>query len=180
MVLGEPLWRRAGYLVSLGLMRKSVALTMLIAGIAASGATGFWFGVREGMSLGLMTDAAPRGVLAAGMLSQLNTGKTEDVAPLLDFDVDKGLIWSHQLSESSLGPLLKPLWGYDAFPSNTEYVVRLANFRKRNPSPQKIDAFDTVSPEKEQYREFYRDLASGARENARIISEMVAKYSSPQ
>ncbi len=161
-------------------MRRSIALFAIVATAIVSLVVGFWLGVREALPIGWIADAAPRGVMATGMLNQLKAGKAEHVVTLLESDVDGGLLWSHRLAESPLGPLLLPVWGFDAFPNNTEYVSRLANFRRVNPSPRKDDGFDTVPPDKEQYRDWYREMAKGVREDTRIINDMVTKYSTKQ
>jgi hypothetical protein len=95
---------------------------------------------------------------------------------MLEFDVDNGLIWCHDLFQHPLRRLMGPLWGFNFYPEYEQHAVRLANYRKNHPSLIKPDTFDIVPPEKEQYREFYRELAIGARENIVKINSMVDRY----
>jgi hypothetical protein len=158
-------------------MRRFVTVVAIVTGFAATVATGFWFGLREGWSLGQLAAAAPAGALAVRLLDASRSGRSDVVALFLESEVNRGLLMSHQLAASPLSSMLGPVWGFEAFPTETSYVVRLANFRRANPSPFKIDAFDAVPPGMEERRDYYRELAASRRENAKIINEMVAKFS---
>ncbi len=59
---------------------------------------------------------------------------------------------------------------------NDEYMKRIAEYRLRHPSPTEPTMFDTVSPDKEQYREEYRELAQSVRENRKILEAIMARY----
>jgi hypothetical protein len=158
-------------------MRRFITVVAIVTGFAATVATGFWFGLREGWSLGQLAAAAPAGALAVRLLDASRSGRSDVVALFLESEVNRGLLMSHQLAASPLSSMLGPVWGFEAFPTETSYVVRLANFRRANPSPFKIDAFDAVPPGMEERRDYYRELAASRRENAKIINEMVAKFS---
>jgi hypothetical protein len=73
----------------------------LVAGIFVaccfSAAGGFWFGFREALPLGLYADWLPRGVIATHLLSALRAGNTQNLATMLEFDVDNGLVWGYDL-----------------------------------------------------------------------------------
>ena len=155
--------------------RWRIVLAFLIS-CAGSGAAGYWFGFREALPLGVAADFLPRGVIATGHLKALGTGKHENMITMLEYDVDNGLIWGHDLFQHPLRRLVRPLWGFEFYPEYEQYAVRLANYRKEHPSLMKPDAFDNVPPEKEQYREFYRELAVGTRENIAKINSMVERY----
>jgi hypothetical protein len=147
-----------------------------VAACLSSGAVGYWFGFREALPIGVAADFLPRGVIATGHLKGIRAGKTENVITMLEFDVDNGLIWGHDLFQHPLRHLMGPLWGFHFYPEYEKYAVRLANYRKDHPSLMKADAFDTVPPDGEQYREHYRELAQGARESVAKINSMVERY----
>ena len=155
--------------------RWYIALAFVVSCVV-SGAAGYWFGFREALPLGVAADFLPRGVIATGHLKALRAGKPETMITMLEYDVDNGLIWGHELFQHPLRRLMRPLWGFEFYPEYEQYAVRLANYRKEHPSLMKPDAFDNVPPEKEQYREFYRELAEGARENVAKIDSMVERY----
>jgi hypothetical protein len=155
--------------------RWYIALTFVVSCVG-SGVAGYWFGFREALPLGVAADFLPRGVIATGHLKAFRTGKHENMITMLEYDVDNGLIWGHELFQHPLRRLMRPLWGFEFYPEYEQYAVRLANYRKEHPSLMKPDAFDSVPPEKEQYREFYRELAVGTRENIAKINSMVERY----
>jgi hypothetical protein len=157
-------------------MRRWSLILAFFASCAASGAVGFWFGFREALPIGVAADFLPRGVLATGYIKALRAGKPENVITALEFDVDNGLIWGHDLFQHPLRHLMGPLWDFQFYPEYEKYAVRLANYRKEHPSLIKPDTFDNVPPGKEQDREFYRDLALGTRENVAKINSMVERY----
>jgi hypothetical protein len=151
---------------------------MFSLGIAGPALVGFWFGVREGWQLALSADAAPRGVMATGNLNALANGKADGLRTIFESDIDNGLLGSHALNISPLRELLSPVWGIEVYPYAQEYVVRLAAYRKANPSPFKADTFDIVPPGKEAARDFFHELAQSHRENVKVIDQMVERYAS--
>jgi hypothetical protein len=145
--------------------------------VTAFGAgAGYWLGFREAWQLGVMADTLPRGVIASQQLKALHAGKPENVIVGLEFDVDNGLLWGGDLIENPITKLLGPVWGIDVSASLEGYAVRLANYRKQNPSLMKSDMFNTVPPGKEQYREFYRQLANDADEQIAKLNARVQRY----
>jgi hypothetical protein len=113
--------------------------------------------------------------LAIGHLKAIRSGKTESSITLLEYDVDTGLLWADEVLRHPLRDILEPLWGFNVS-QYEEYAVRLANYRKQHPSLMKGDLFDQVPPDKEQYREFYRELAQGTREDIDKINATVKRY----
>lgn len=150
-----------------------IALTLAL----VVGAGAFWFGVREGMRLGVMLDSVPRGAIALHNLRALDTGKTGNMRIGLEGDVDTAMIWSYHLQEYPLHSLLEPVWGYPMH-YHTDYLKRLTTYRKSTPSPLRADALarEPVPPgaEAQANRE---DLLEGARENDKIIQLMIERYS---
>ena len=155
--------------------RSHIALAFAFSCVA-SGVIGYWLGFREALPLGIAADFLPRGVIAVGHLKALRTGKTENMAIALEYDVDTALIMGEELFQHPLRNLTGPLWGFNFYPDYEGYAVRLADYRKEHPSLMKPDAFDNVPPDKERYREFYRELARGTRENIAKVNSMVERY----
>lgn len=159
-------------------MKRRYLILAIVASCVMSGVVGYWFGFREALKFGVAADFLPRGVIAVYHLNALRARKPENVITMLEYDVDNGLVWGHELFEHPLRRLMRPLWGFEFFPDYEQYAVRLANYRKEHPSLMKPDAFDSVPPGKEQYSEFYRELAVAGRENVAKINSMIGRYAS--
>ena len=97
---------------------------------------GFWLGVHQAMPLGVQAEFLARGVLATQNLQALQKGKEGQVRAFLESDVDNGLLFGGDFLEHPLRPLL-PALGVDLPGDYEQYAVRLANYRKVHPSPQK-------------------------------------------
>jgi hypothetical protein len=147
-----------------------------LAGCAVSAAAGFWYGFREAWYLGAAAGFLPRGVIATQQLKALEAGRTDFISVGLESDVDNGLIWGYELFHHPLRRGLNLLSGTDVYPEYEKYTVRLADYRREHPSRMKEDMFDTVPPGKEQYRDFYADLAQSARESVAKMNAMVERY----
>jgi hypothetical protein len=110
-------------------------------------------GFREGWFLGVAADFLPRGVIATQQIRALQSGKTDFLVTSWESDIDTGLIWGHDALHHPLRPLIPFLTGNAAYPDVYEKnAARLANYRKKTPTPLKADMFDAVPPGKEQYR----------------------------
>lgn len=143
-----------------------------------SAMAGYWFGFKEALTFGIAADFLPRGTIATMQLEAVRAGKTQNLVTALEFDVDNGLIWGYELFDHPLRKIVGPVWGFSFYPDYEQYAVRLANYRKAHPSQMKADMFDQVPPGKEQYREHYRELAIGTRENIEKVNLMVERYAS--
>lgn len=141
-----------------------------------SGAVGYWFGFREALYFGIAADYLPRGSIATAHLEAIRTGKTKNIITMLEFDVDQGLLYGHDLFQHPLRSYLGPLWGFDFYPEYEQYAARLAKYRKTHPSEMKPDMFDTVPKDKEQFADEYKELAQGTRDNILKIEYMVNRY----
>jgi transcription termination factor NusB len=157
-------------------MKRSIAAIAVLLACGASAGLGYWYGMRQGWHLGIAADFMPRGAIAIYQLGLLKAGKPDNVIIGLESDVDNGLTWGHEILQHPMREVWRPLWGFEVYPEYEKYVVRMARYRKEHPSPFKPDAFDTVPPGKEQHREFYKELAKGARENKAKIDAMVERY----
>src|SRR5262249_18506569 len=104
-----------------------------------SGAAGYWFGFREALYFGVAAEFIPRGVLATQHLVVMRGGHTDTVEHMLEYDVDMGLIFGHDLFEHPLRRAVGPVWGFDFYPKYEKYAVRLADYRKQHPSLMKSD-----------------------------------------
>ena len=113
-------WR--GILVTLG-------VAVLSAGV------GYWLGFRQAWDMGLMAEAAPRGVIALANIRSIDAAQTDQVKFTLEGEIDAGLLWWHEISTSPLLPVLDQLSGSDVYPASERYIRRLAEYRKTHPSP---------------------------------------------
>jgi hypothetical protein len=160
-------------------MKTTFLLATLVVAYIASAGTGYWFGFREGWWLGRLDDELPRGTIALAQLKAVKAGESNLLETDLEFEIDDGLLGAHELMNHPLRNALEPIWGLGCSDCG-QYVVRLSNYRKLNPSLMKPDMFDVVPPGKEQDREWYQDVAHGVRENLTIINSMVDQYASKQ
>jgi hypothetical protein len=94
----------------------------------------------------------------------------------LEFDIDTGLLWGHELFDHPLRNLVNPIWGFNFYPEYEKYAVQLANYRKTHPTLMKPDMFDQVPSGKEENREEYREMATVTRENIKKVNRMVERY----
>jgi len=155
--------------------RWKLTITIFMACLL-SAAAGFWFGFREALPLGLMADMLPRGTIAIQQLAALRSGKTQNLATALEFDVDEGLVWGYDLFNSPMRPLFSPLWGFDVYPGYEKYAVRLANYRKVHPSPHTSDFLQNVPKGTKEEKANYAELAEGARLYEFKLNAMVKRY----
>lgn len=155
--------------------RWHIAALFLATG-AVSAAIGFWLGFREALPLGVSADFMPRGSIAIQQLKAVRAGNTQNLATSLEFEVDNGLIWGHDVLTHPLRKLWKPLWGWDVYPEYEKYAVRLADYRKKHPSLMKPDTFDKAPPDRPELAEWYKELALGAREIDVKLNFMIERY----
>ena len=157
-------------------MKQRLIVFAFVLGCSVSVAGGYWFGFREAWHLGVAADFLPRGSIATYQLKLLSAGKPDNVITGLEFDVDNGLIWGHELFHHPLRNYLDPVWGLNVYPEYEQYATRLADYRKNHPSLMKPGTFDKAPEDKQEYREFYKDLAQGARESTAKIKVMTERY----
>ena len=158
---------------------KTWCISLTIAGVAvASAAAGYWFGFRQAWEMGLMAEAAPRGVVALGNMRSIDAGRIDEVKFSLEGEVDAGLMWWHEISSSPLLPILDDLSGSEVYPSSERYVRRLAGYRKANPSPYwdpalnaQVDAnIAKADPE------LAKEMAESAQAGREAIEAVIAEY----
>jgi hypothetical protein len=153
-----------------------VVVIVCVAVVSAIG--GFWFGFRQAWGMGVMADAAPRGAIAIAHIRWLDNGRTGDVKMQLESDIDSGLLWWHELSHSKLSGVLNTLSGSDVYPTNEEYVRRLAVYRKAHPSPfwdPKLQA-ETEATMAKADPAIAADFVEAGRTSRRAIEEEISKY----
>ena len=151
---------------------------LLCCGIALAIATAaFWFGIQEGMRLGVMLDSVPRGSIAVGQLRALDEGKPGNLRINLEGNVDMALIWAHEVQDHPLRPLFEPVWGYPLH-YHRESLQRLANYRKAVPSPLRAEAIAREPlPNGEEAKTQREFVLESARENDKIIELMIQRHS---
>jgi hypothetical protein len=134
----------------------------------------FWLGFREGANLALMLDSIPRGGLAMYQLTKAQQGPTSNTTTALEADVDAALLWAYKLELHPLLPLVEPLWGFGG--PDSASLQRLAAYRATHPSPLRAETLlEGLQPGTPGYAAAAQVVES-ARENDRIIAEMVAKH----
>jgi hypothetical protein len=148
-------------------------ITLVLVGVAFLG--GLKVGFDQGMVHSFYVDAPARGVIAVHRLNALRAKKTEFLNTSLEFDVDNSILAHNNFLNSHwiwlVGSNMEPV-----ISKNDEYMEKIAEYRLRCPSPTEPTMFDNVPPDKEQYREEYRELAQGVRENREIIDAIVVRY----
>ncbi len=152
--------------------------TTLLLACSLSAAGGFWFGFREALSLGVMADSLPRGMIAVQQLSAIRAGQTQNLATALEFNVDDGLVWGYDLFGHPLLPLFGPLWGFEVHPEYEKYAVRLADYRKGNPSPMNKEFLQHLPKATAEDSEAHDQVAESARLHAFKLRTMVERYAS--
>jgi hypothetical protein len=154
--------------------RLTACVIALGCGLLGS-ATGFWFGIGEGINLGVMLASSPRASISLVHLRALDTGKTQNMRVALEGDIDNALLWSKALEDSPLYPVLQPLWGFD-LAYLPKYLTRLADYRKEHRSPLGPEVLTTPEPRSEEERAVRNEMMEQARQNERIIAEVVSRY----
>ena len=120
-------------------MRASHIGAILVACLASL-AVGFWLGFHQAWPLGVQAEFLARGVLATQNLQALRNGKGEVVATGLEFDIDNGLLIGGDFLEHPLRSFLAPALGIGLSGDYEHNAVRLANYRKLHPSPNKWES----------------------------------------
>lgn len=95
---------------------------------------------------------------------------------MLEYEVDSGLIFGHDLFQHPLRDVVGPVWGFDVYPKYEKYAVRMANYRKQHPSRMKPDMFDGLPQEKEEDPRLNQAMSVGARESIAKLNSMVERY----
>jgi hypothetical protein len=151
---------------------------LMVAACLVSAGTGFWFGFREALPLGLAAETLPRGVLATKHLQVLRSGHSDVMVTYLEYDVDRGLVSGYDVLNHPLRTLFLPLWRYDAYPKYEKYAVQLADYRKKHPSPTWSEEFKTLLREFEEDKTKYGEFTENARIYQLRLKAMTERYGS--
>ncbi len=127
-----------------------------------------------------MAGAGPRGAIAIGQVHLLDSGRLEDLRFLAESNIDDGLTQWYRIDKSALRPALNVLSGWNVIPEYEVYARRLAEYRKRHPSPLDDPAVTQRMLEgmaaKGADPAIAQEAAAGLIEHRRIVREMVQKY----
>src|SRR6266853_788694 len=159
---------------------KTWKLVVLLAVVAlSSAAIGFWLGLREGWTVGIMADSIPRGGISLHHIRKLSSGTvTKNTMTSLEFDIDMALLWAYHLEQHPLQPVLNKVWGKQILLNETS-LKRLADYRKSSPSPFRPEALAAEPlPNDQQGKEMRESLLKDAQESQRMINETVARHAS--
>jgi len=159
--------------------RWQVALLLVVACMAAA-AAGFWAGFREAWMLGSAADQLERASRSVIHLEELQAGKTRPVLLGLEFEVDAGLLWAHEVLEHPLRRLWAPLWGIEVYPDYERYARRLADYRRDHPSATRVEMFGNSPESRPGSQDALPDFNRSAREVAARRDAMVQRYATPR
>jgi hypothetical protein len=120
-------------------MRTSHIVGILVTCLASL-AVGFWLGFHQAWPLGVQAEFLARGVLATQYVQALRNGKGDAVTTILESDIDNGLLIGGDFLEHPLRPFLAPALGIELSGDYEQYAMRLANYRKLHPSPNKWES----------------------------------------
>ena len=146
--------------------------------VAASLVLGFWLGFRHGWQMGLMVEAAPRGVVGMQLGRRIDADQGDEAKYYFESQIDAGLIFWHDVSESRLSPFLNTLIGDDVYPEYEKYIRRLAAYRKVNASPL-WDAAAIAEVDAHMANHdpaLAKEMAAASFDAKKAMDEVVSKY----
>jgi len=146
-------------------MNRALIYVAIAVSCVLSAAGGYWLGFRDAWVLSIAAETLPRAAIATHQLKFLRSGRPGPVITGLEFDVDRGLSWGHDLFDHPLRELLGTIWGLEVYPGYERYAVQLANYRKQYPSLLKPEDFEKNPA-----------LAQDARDTKAKIERMVKRY----
>jgi len=159
-------------------MRTFTLLAAAVVVTTASLLLGFWLGFRHGWQMGLMVEAAPRGVVGMQLGRRIDAGHGEEAKYYFESRIDAGLMFWHDVGDSRLSPYLNSLTGDNVYPEYEKYIRRLAGYRKANPSPL-WDAATIAEVDANMAAHdpaLAKDMAAAGREAKEAMDEVVSKY----
>jgi len=159
-------------------MKRWLTIVAVVAFVTVVSAVSFRVGFRYGWQMGGMTDAAPRGVVALQLARSIDAGRTDQAKYYFESQIDAGLMYWHDVSQSQLLPFLNTLSGDDIYPGYEKYVRRLAQYRQASPSPL-WDPKMTAEVGKNLAQsdpQLAKDLTDAGREAKDAMDSVVSKY----
>ena len=158
--------------------RLRVAIILIFA-VLASLSAGFWLGVRQGWLLGELAGAPLRGTFATRVLTELKNGDTRSAQLIFEMEVTRGLVAADELIESPSRRFLGSISNVHADGADLhDDAVRLANYRKVNPSPFRGGSFTHVPGESPEERALIDEPIEQRRSIDRMIDVLVERYAS--
>jgi hypothetical protein len=165
----------------LGIAMKHLWFALLFtSALLVTGGVGFWAGIREGESLYDLFAVPIHGTVATRALTDLKEGKTRGASLLLELQVDNGLLAVNELDESPIRRFIGDLPGIQGPWHTADDVVRLANYRKANPSPfeAKSEFLEHDPQETSEQRKRVDERIEQHRKAVRDIQRVVEQYAS--
>jgi hypothetical protein len=160
--------------MSAKLLRFAKVLGLVVVGFVL----GTVFGLREGQFAFYVIDAPPKGVLSMGTLKAIEKDNLAPAKIHLNTDIDHGLYLYSIARDKWWYPLFKMGVMHGSYSYNTEYVTRLAKYRKLNPAPNEDPTiFDKVPEGKEEYADAYVEMAATHRERLARIRSVIEEHS---
>lgn len=154
---------------------RNIAIGIILVFTLALGS--FWLGFREGVKVGLLVDAVPRGSISLYQLENLKQGQlTQNVTTGLESDIDVALLCADLYEHHPLYQFLESAWGLPVS-SAERSLGRLANYRKFNLSPLRAEALGSEPRPTDPQRAAERqELLYGAEQTDLVIGRVVQKY----
>lgn len=136
------------------------------------------FGLREGQFSSYVIDAVPKGVISMANLKAMEKNNLAPTKMFLNMDIDQGLYQYSIAADQWWFPLYKFGVMGGSYSQNTEYVTRLAKYRKLFPAANDDPTiFDQVPKGKEEYANEYVELAVAHRDRLTRIKAVIDEYS---
>lgn len=157
---------------------KILRVVIIFSLVLVSFILGTLFGLREGQFSIYAIDAVPKGVISMGNLKAMEKQNFVPVKIFLNLDIDQGLYYYSVTKDQWWFPLYKMgLMGGSYF-ENTEYVTRLAKYRKLIPVQNEDPTiFDQVPKGQEEFASVYVEMAANHRDRLSRIKAVVDEYS---
>lgn len=141
-----------------------------------AGIAGFYFGFREGSQIGLIVEFPFRAQLSMYDLKLLEKGNLNALKLDLESNIDTAMMFSPQLDNSPLLPIMEPVWGLP-ITENRKSMNTLANYRDKHPSPYTVEYLSKEpfpnTPDGTKNRDW---LLEGARDKEVIMKSVITKY----
>jgi len=159
-------------------MKSRLVVTGIVFTAMIALTAGFWLGFRQAWHLAPMAEATARGAVGLNFLPGIDAGRTDEVTYYFESQIDAGLMFWHDVRHSPVYPILKQLSGDETYAGYEQYVRRLAEYRKANPSPlwdpkdmAEVEAYLTVhKPEKAA------EILTSSREAKAAMDAVVSEY----
>ena len=157
---------------------KRLRAVKILSLIIVSFIMGTIFGLREGGFAFYVIDAVPKGVISMSQIKAIEKCNLAPTKMFLNMEIDQGLYHYSIAKDQWWFPLFRMGVIGGTYSESTEYVTRLAKYRKLIPNPNEDPTiFDKVPKGKEEYVNEYVEMAAAHRDRITRIKAVVDEYS---